>query len=320
MQSYSLVAPAKINLYLEILGDRPDGYHELAMVLQSIALADQLDLRPNGTDRFRILCPHPDVPKGKSNLSYQAALLMAEQFPDAFEKYGGVDIAIQKNIPIGAGLAGGSTNGAAVLVGLDLMWGLGLTQDELQDLSARLGSDMPFCVAGGTAIATGRGEKLAPLPPLDNLHLVLAKYRSLSVATAWAYQTYRQEFSHTYLSGKEGLEGRHQQVHSGDLVKAISQKNAVAIGQHLYNDLEKVVLPAYPQVAQLLEGFRQLDVLGAMMSGSGPTVFAITASEAHAERTCTDLRAMFPDDDLEIWVTETTAMGIQLIRQVKSQF
>lgn len=314
MHSYSLIAPAKINLYLEILGDRPDGYHELAMILQSIALADQIDLRPNGTDRFRILCSHPDVPKGQANLSYRAAMLMAEQFPAAFEKFGGIDIHIQKNIPIGAGLAGGSTDGAAVLVGVDLMWGLGLTQGELQDLGARLGSDVPFCVAGGTAIATSRGEKLAHLSSLDNLHLVLAKYRSLSVSTAWAYQTYRQDFGHTYLSESEGLAGRHQQVHSGALVKAIGKRDAIAIGQHLSNDLEKVVLPTLPQVRELLEGIRKLDVLGAMMSGSGPTVFALAASQAHAERTSTDLRAMFPDEDLEIWVTQAIATGIQLAR------
>ena len=178
MRTYSLIAPAKINLYLEILGDRPDGFHELVMVMQSVGLADQIDLRANGTDLFRLHCDDPQVPKDPSNLAYRAAELMQQQFPDAFARYGGAEITIHKRIPIGAGLAGGSANAAAVLVGLDLLWELGLTQSELQELAAMIGSDIPFCVAGGTALATGRGEKLAPLVSLDQLYVVLAKYRS----------------------------------------------------------------------------------------------------------------------------------------------
>ena len=122
MRSYSLLAPAKINLYLEILGDRPDGYHELVMAMQSVDLADRIELRANGTDQFRVHCNHAQVPVDQSNLAYRAAEIMSQQFPDAFARYGGVDITIHKRIPVGAGLAGGSTNAAAVLVGLDLMW------------------------------------------------------------------------------------------------------------------------------------------------------------------------------------------------------
>jgi len=163
MNSYSLIAPAKINLYLEIIGDRPDGYHELAMLLQSIDLADRVDLRPNGTQAIRVHCDDPQVPANESNLAYQAAALMAGEFSEAYGRYGGMEISIQKRIPMGAGLAGGSTDAAAVLVGLNLMWSLGLTQSELQELGGRLGSDVPFCIVGGTAIATGRGEQLSSL-------------------------------------------------------------------------------------------------------------------------------------------------------------
>ncbi|MCY7286637.1 MAG: 4-(cytidine 5'-diphospho)-2-C-methyl-D-erythritol kinase, partial [Cyanobacteria bacterium CAN_BIN43] len=132
MHSYSLIAPAKINLYLEIIGDRPDGYHELAMLLQSIDLADRVDLRLNGTQAIRVHCDEPEVPLDERNLAYKAAALMAEEFSEAYSRYGGVEISIHKRIPIGAGLAGGSTDAAAVLVGLNLMWSLGLTQSELQ--------------------------------------------------------------------------------------------------------------------------------------------------------------------------------------------
>jgi 4-diphosphocytidyl-2-C-methyl-D-erythritol kinase len=131
MHSYTLIAPAKINLYLEILGDRPDGYHELAMILQSIELADRLELRANGTDKIRLHCSHPQVPLDQSNLAYKAAQLMQEKFPQTAANYGGMDITIEKNTPVAAGLAGGSSNAAAVLVGINLMWELGLTQPEL---------------------------------------------------------------------------------------------------------------------------------------------------------------------------------------------
>ncbi|MFM7384491.1 MAG: 4-(cytidine 5'-diphospho)-2-C-methyl-D-erythritol kinase, partial [Microcystaceae cyanobacterium] len=152
MHSYKLLAPAKINLYLEILGDRPDGYHELLMILQSIDLADHLEIRANSTDQIRFFCQHPEVPNDHQNLAYRAADLMGKNFPKAFANFGGVDIHLDKRIPVAAGLAGGSTDGAAVLVGINLLWELGLTLPELQTLAAQLGSDLPFCIAGGTAI------------------------------------------------------------------------------------------------------------------------------------------------------------------------
>ncbi|MBD1939117.1 4-(cytidine 5'-diphospho)-2-C-methyl-D-erythritol kinase [Microcoleus sp. FACHB-68] len=317
MQTYTLIAPAKINLYLEIIGTRPDGYHELAMVLQSVDLADRIAVRANGTDEIRIHCDHPQVPLDKSNLAYRAAQLMAEQFPDSFENFGGADITIHKHIPVAAGLAGGSTDAAAVLVGLDLMWELGLTSSELQELGGRLGSDVPFCIAGGTALATGRGDALSPLPDLTHLYVVLAKYRSLEVSTAWAYQTFRQQFSNTYVSDLNTLENRRQRVHSGPMVNAIARRDGTKIGQLLHNDLERVVLPAYPQVSRLRQAFEQSPVLGAMMSGSGPTVFAVTESQAQAQQVKEAVKAAIPDPDLEVWVAKFISTGIQLASPLK---
>jgi 4-diphosphocytidyl-2-C-methyl-D-erythritol kinase len=313
MQSYSLLAPAKINLYLEIIGDRPDGYHELAMILQSIALADQIELRANGTDRIRVHCDDPQVPADDSNLAYRAAALMADQFPEAYNRYGGVDIDIRKRIPMGAGLAGGSTDAAAVLVGMDLLWKLGLTQTEIQDLAAQLGSDIPFCVTGGTAIATGRGEKLAPLPSLDRLHAVLAKYHSIGVSTAWAYKTYRQQFHDSYAPDQSTLLDRSQRVHAKGIVEAITQHNSHRIGELLHNDLERVVLPAYAPVAELKQIMAQFDSLGVMMSGSGSTVFALVETAAQANHLQQQLRQAIPDPDLGIWTTQLISHGVQLI-------
>ncbi|MBD3882439.1 4-(cytidine 5'-diphospho)-2-C-methyl-D-erythritol kinase [Phormidium tenue FACHB-886] len=319
MHSYTLIAPAKINLYLEIIGARPDGYHELAMILQSVALADRLLLRANGIEQIRVYCDDPQVPLDESNLAYKAAALVVKQFPELFARYGGVDIAIEKHIPMGAGLAGGSADAAAVLVGMNLMWNLGLTQVELQELAALLGSDIPFCVTGGTAIATGRGEKLSPLPSLDNLHVVLAKYRSIGVSTPWAYKSYRQQFGHTYLTGSDASLtgnnaslGQPHRIHSGALVSAITQRDGKRIGELLQNDLEKVVLPAYPQVAHLRQTLESFNPLGVMMSGSGSTVFALAESEAEAERIRQQLQAQLTDPDLAIWITPLISHGIQI--------
>ncbi len=314
MRGYVLLAPAKINLYLEILGDRPDGYHEMAMVLQSVALADRVEVRANGAERFQVSCNHPQVPSDPSNLAYRAAMLLAQAFPEPFYQFGGAHITIDKQIPVGAGLAGGSANAAAVLVGLDLMWNLGLTQSELQDLGAQLGSDIPFCVSGGTAIATGRGEQLAPLPDLDHLHVLLAKYRSLSVSTPWAYQTYRQQFGDSYIREGDRLQQRRSAIHAGPMMGAIASRDGRAMGSLLRNDLEKVVLPApdYAKVAALKQALLEQDSLGVMMSGSGPTVFALADSADQAMHLKQAIQQQLADPDLDLWVTRFCASGIQL--------
>ncbi len=312
MRLYSLLAAAKINLYLEIVGSRPDGFHELIMVMQSISLADRVTVRSIGTDEIRVQCSHPLVPADQTNLAYRAAALVAKRFPGVMAHLGGVEITLEKRIPVGAGLAGGSGNGAAVLVGLDMLWQLGLTQAELQDLAAELGSDMPFCIGGGTALATGRGEHLDALRGIDDLYVVLAKYESEFVSTPWAYKTYRTEFEHTYLADAAGFEARQHQVRSGSTVAAIAQQDKVALGQHLYNDLEKVVLPAHPKTAQLKEAMATLGGLGTLMSGSGPTVFSLVESQAEADAIAQRLRTQIADPDLGIWVAQFCSTGVRL--------
>jgi 4-diphosphocytidyl-2-C-methyl-D-erythritol kinase len=316
MRSYRLLAPAKINLLLEIVGDhfsggeapRADGFHELVMVMQSVDLADEIELKHLGGDRITLHCSHPQVPLDESNLAYRAAKLMQDCFPG----HGGVDITIGKNIPIGAGLAGGSTDGAAVLVGLDLMWNLGLAQDELYGLAAKLGSDMPFCISGGTALALGRGEELSPLPDLDGLYAVLAKYQSLSVSTPWAYQTYRQQFGESYANTAAAQEERRRSGPSVGLLGAIAHRDPQAIGGALHNDLEKVVLDHHPQVAVLREKMLRQSSLGGMMSGSGPTVFVLASTWEEAQQIATQIQIELPDPDLALWVTQFMTHGVYL--------
>ena len=312
MRLYSLSAAAKINLYLEIIGDRPDGYHELVMVMQSISLADRITVRSLTTPEIRLQCDHPDVPTDASNLAYKAAVLLQEKFPDMAKQHGGVEITIEKQIPVGAGLAGGSTNAAATLVGLDLLWELGLTQGELQVLGAELGSDVPFCIVGGTAIATGRGEQVDSLYGVDNLYAVLAKYQSLSVSTPWAYQAYRQQFAAMYVDINADGPMRRDSVRSGPMVSELAKPDRRGIGPYLQNDLEKVVLPAHPIVQTLKETMAACDGLGTLMSGSGSTVFTVAADEAQANAIAEKVRSHIPDPDLGVWVTQFVPTGVQL--------
>ncbi|MEM8719558.1 MAG: 4-(cytidine 5'-diphospho)-2-C-methyl-D-erythritol kinase [Cyanobacteria bacterium P01_G01_bin.39] len=312
MQSYSLIAPAKINLYLEIIGDRPDGFHELVMILQSIDLADRIDIQPSDTENIYIHCNHPQVPTDRTNLAYRAAQLMCDLFPDVYANYGGVSIRIEKNIPVAAGLAGGSGNAAAVIVGIDLLWELGLTQPELEDIAAKIGSDIPFCISGGTAIATGRGEKLDKINHLADIWVVLAKYSNLSVSTPWAYQTYRQQYGDTYISDAAGIQSRTTEVHSSPILHAINQRNSQEIGKLLHNDLEKVVLPKHSQVVELKAAFAAQNILGTMMSGSGPTVFALCESESQAIAVSQQVQTQINDPQLKFWVTKFTTSGIQI--------
>lgn len=312
MQKYSLLAPAKINLYLEVVGNRSDGYHELIMILQSIELADRIDIQSTGRPNIQLHCNAVQLGEPSQNLAYKAAQLMCDRFPDQFNHKGGVEITLDKQIPIAAGLAGGSTDAAAVLVGINLLWELGLTQPELQELAAQLGSDVPFCIAGGTAIATGRGECLDPLPSPHGVWVVLGKYQDLEVSTPWAYQTYQKQFSHTYVTDAALIQSRTSHVQSGELVQSIMQHNSIAIAQHLYNDLEKVVLPHHPQVEILRKTFEKSGVMGTMMSGSGPTVFALCETAEQAQKVKEQVSITLNDSNLGLWITQFSTHGISI--------
>lgn len=288
------MAFAKVNFYIQILGHRSDGYHDVRMILQSINLADriQIDLTKTG---ISIECDHPKVPLDQSNLAYRAAELLQKTYGCG----GGIRIQIEKNIPVAAGLAGGSTNAAAVLVGLNHLWDLQLSQVALEALAAQLGSDIPFCLTGGTQLATGRGEILQRLPDLPVTALVLAKHYSLGVSTAWAYQTYRAMKGAGQIPDAP-VSGHEFALHSPD---------PVTVAQHLYNDLEYPSLLQYPEISQLKESLVQAGALGSLMSGSGPTVFAIMPSPEMALKAQQKLSQAYPE--IQFWATQTTSMGIQ---------
>ena len=210
MGTITVAAPAKVNLHLEVLGLRPDGFHELAMVMQSIDLADRLTFRNRADAQIELSCDDPSLSLGDDNLIVRAARLLRDR--SGFSELG-ASIALSKRIPIGAGLAGGSSDGAATLVGLNDLWGLGHTQAQLERFAADLGSDMPFCVSGGRQLCFGRGEQLEPCPEMPTpLAVLLVKDPTVSVSTPWAYQRCRELHGGSYLQGEAAFEQRREQL------------------------------------------------------------------------------------------------------------
>lgn len=264
IEHISLQAYAKINLAIDVLGKRSDGYHEVAMIMQSIDLADTISL--STTERGITLATNcRDLPVDTANLAWQAAALLQQTYG---VKYG-VHIQIDKNIPLAAGLAGGSADAAAVLRGLNLLWDLRLSRNELEILGARLGSDVPFCIDGGTVLATGRGEILTPVAQLMSCYVVLAK-PPISVSTAWVYRNFKPEL----VNRRPDIPGMIAAISNGDRERFVN--GAV-------NVLETVTIKEYPILGELIRIMRQSGSFLSMMSGSGPTIFGLAATQHDAE-------------------------------------
>jgi 4-diphosphocytidyl-2-C-methyl-D-erythritol kinase len=264
-------APAKINLSLDVLHKRPDGYHEVEMVMTTIDLADRIELSLLPKDEIRIVSHNRYVPDDQRNLAYQAAKLLK----DKFQIKEGVQIGIEKIIPVAAGLAGGSSDAAATLRGLNKLWNLGLSIDTLAELGAEIGSDVSFCVYGGTALATGRGEKIQELPPPPRCWVVLAK-PSIGVSTADIYR-------------RLVLDGvRHP--NTKEMIQSIKSQDFDGVCHHMGNVLEEVTLKLYPEVAQIKSQITRFGADAVLMSGSGPTVFALVQHDSRMHRIYNGLR------------------------------
>ncbi|HEX7056191.1 MAG TPA: 4-(cytidine 5'-diphospho)-2-C-methyl-D-erythritol kinase [Bacilli bacterium] len=270
-------APAKINLSLDILGKRADGYHEVEMVMASIDLFDRLELAELTEDRIVVSSQAGFIPLDERNLAYQAADLMKREF----NIKQGVKIHIDKRIPVAAGLAGGSSDAAATLRGLNRLWKLDIPLTQLAELSATLGSDVPYCVTGGTAVARGRGEALEKLPSPPACWVVLAR-PPLTVSTADIYEQYRVG------------EGDQPRFTKG-VVQAVYARDFHQLCHSLGNHLESVTLRLYPQVNKIKRTILQMGADGALMSGSGPAVFALANRESKAKRMMRGLRGFCRD-------------------------
>jgi 4-diphosphocytidyl-2-C-methyl-D-erythritol kinase len=264
-------APAKINLALDVLHKRNDGFHEVKMVMTTIDLADRLELELLDTDQIKISSYNRFVPDDNRNLAYQAALLLKNRFKISK----GVSITITKSIPVAAGLAGGSSDAAATLRGLNKLWDLNLSLDELAEIGSEIGSDVSFCVYGGTALATGRGEKIQHIDPPPHCWVVLAK-PTIGVSTGEVY-------------GQLDLSNvNHPNVE--EMVMAINQKDYTGICQLMGNVLEDVTLKIHPEVAQIKDQMKKFGADAVLMSGSGPTVFGLVHHDSRMQRICNGLR------------------------------
>ncbi|KZZ86521.1 MULTISPECIES: 4-(cytidine 5'-diphospho)-2-C-methyl-D-erythritol kinase [Bacillaceae] len=265
-------APAKINLSLDVLHKRKDGFHEVEMVMTTIDLADRIELIDMGPRGGISITSHNRfVPDDHRNLAYQAASILKERF--GIKR--GVSIGITKVIPVAAGLAGGSSDAAAALRGLNRLWNLGLTLDELAEIGAEIGSDVSFCVYGGTAVATGRGEKIRHIEAPPHCWVILAK-PTAGVSTADVYRGLK-------------LDGvKHP--HTGRMVGAIQEKSYEGICDNLGNVLESVTLKMQPEVAMIKDQMKRFGADAVLMSGSGPTVFGLVQYESKVHRIYNGLR------------------------------
>lgn len=265
-------APAKINLTLDVLAKREDGYHEVEMVMTTIDLADRISFEDIEANEIILESNTGIVPNDERNLIYKAASLLKTKYN--INK--GVYIYLEKNIPVAAGLAGGSSDAAATLRGLNRLWQLQLTEKELMDIGQEIGSDVPFCVVGGTAIARGRGEKIEKISPLPSGWAILAKL-PISVSTADIYNALK-------------VEEIKEHPKTGEMIQAIETKDFLLISKLLSNVLEDVTFDLYPSVGTLKRRMQAYNSEGVLMSGSGPTVFAIVNKEKKLKRIYNALR------------------------------
>jgi 4-diphosphocytidyl-2-C-methyl-D-erythritol kinase len=269
MTELRLRANAKINLFLEVLGKRPDGYHNIETVFQSIDLHDFIILRRNSPGTIEVECDDPEVPLDSSNLAYRAAELLSRESGKGY----GAQIQIIKRIPMGAGLAGGSTDAAATLVGLNELWELGYSTEDLMRLGSELGADVPFCILGGTVLGRGRGDELTQLASFSGVPIVLAN-PGFQVPTSWAYAAL----------GNLGL--TRARKNANILIAKMRRRDVSSIGGELFNIFESVVMGEYPLVGRIKEELIRAGALVALMTGSGPTVFALARDTSSARYIC----------------------------------
>ena len=276
MDKMQLRAFAKINLGLDVLRRREDGYHEVKMIMQTVRMYDQIELQKTSEVGIQVKTNLYYLPTNENNLVYKAAKLLIDEF--SIDQ--GVSIDLKKYIPVAAGMAGGSTDAAAVLFGMNRMFQLGLDQQELMDRGVKIGADVPYCIMRGTALAEGIGEKLTPLPPMPDCYILIAK-PAISVSTKFVYENLHAND----LKPEEhpDVDGMLDALRIGDL-RGITDRMDNG------NVLERVTVQAHPVIAQIKDFMRSQGAMNAMMSGSGPTVFGIFDNAAAAKRAYQKLR------------------------------
>lgn len=266
MRQIELKALAKINLGLDVLGRRENGYHDVRMIMQSIYLYDDVKIERKATPGIELSSNLYFLPTGDGNIAYKAAQMLMEEF--GIEE--GVRITLNKHIPVAAGMAGGSSNAAAVLFGMNRLFGLKLSRQELMDRGVRLGADVPYCIMRGTVLAEGIGEELKELPAMPKCTVLIAK-PPISVSTKIVYEA---------LDSSEITE--HPDIDG--LIKALERGSLKDVAARMGNVLEGVTIPMHPVIEDIRRTMKECGALNAMMSGSGPTVFGLFENKMAARK------------------------------------
>ncbi len=261
MRQIILKAYAKINLGLDVLRKREDGYHDVRMIMQSVGLYDKLTLKKIPKDEILLSSNVGSLPNNEKNLVYKAISLIKKECGIT----GGVKADLEKRIPMAAGMAGGSTDAAAALIGMNKLFDLGLSQEKLMELGVKIGADVPYCIMGGTALSEGIGEILTPLAPMPHCYILIAKPR-ISVSTRFVYENLEAD----KLAYHPDIDGMIEAIHADDLK---------GVADRLSNVLETVTEKKYPIIGQLKAAMIETGALNSLMSGSGPTVFGIYADK-----------------------------------------
>ncbi len=274
-----LQSHAKVNLYLKIGKKLKSGYHNIQSVMQPIQLHDNISFEKLDEDVIIVQSNNPDL-EGKANLAYKAALLLKNKF----KVKEGVKIHIEKNIPMSAGLGGGSSNAANTLIMLNKLWGLKVPQKKLIDLGAEIGSDVPFFVVGKTALVEGIGDKIKPLRKSISLNIVLVN-PGIKVSTSWAYRQFDKSKGKLSLGSKKDIKG---------LISAINKKDIKKISENVYNDFEAIIKKKHKIIRDIKTNFRKFGALESTLSGSGPTIIGVFDSIYTAREAYFKLKDLYP--------------------------
>ena len=291
MNSIQLKSRAKINLSIDVLGKRKDGYHLVEMIMQTIDLYDIINIKEIDIDEININSNSEDIPLNEDNIVYKAAKLLKDEFN--IKK--GIDIFIEKNIPVAAGMAGGSSNAAAVLVGLNKLWNLNLSEVNLQEIGLKLGADVPFCISGGAALAEGIGEKLTSIKGLSEDTIILVCKPNLFVSTKDVYQ------------GLD-LENIKNRPDNKFLIQCLEDGNINLLAKNMVNLLENVTSKMHEEIKEIENIMLEYNALGSMMSGSGPTVFGLFDNEDDALNGKVELLKKYN----QVYIVRSSEKGVEI--------
>ena len=291
MNSIDLKSRAKINLSIDVLGKREDGYHIVEMIMQTIDLYDQIKIKEVEGNSIKIKSDSVDIPLNEDNIVYKAANLLKEKFNVSK----GIEISIQKNIPVAAGMAGGSSNAAAVLVGLNKLWNLGLSKNELKEIGLQLGADVPFCITGGCSLAEGIGEILTDINGINEDVNILVCKPNIFVSTKEVYQSL-------------DMKNVQKRPDNKKLIEALKNKDIKFVSENMVNVLEEVTSVKYKEINEIEEVMIKNKALGSMMSGSGPTVFGLFDNKEYAIKAKEELLLNYN----QVYLVNSSNKGVEI--------